>query len=67
MDDIVMFDDHAEDFDLNCEIDNVVVDMHRYHLAGENLKFGGTVIKVPQSAVGDLAKDATPLVDVGLY
>ena len=62
-----MFDDHTENFDLNSKIDNVVVDMTRYHLAGENLKFGGTVIKVTHSAVGDSAKAAESFVDVGLY
>jgi hypothetical protein len=53
MDDIVVFDDHTEDFDLYSEIDNAVVNMTRHHLAGENLKPRSTIIKVTHSTVGD--------------
>ncbi len=67
MDDVVVFDDHAEDFNLYTKIDNVVVDMTRHHFAGKNLKFRSTVIEVTHSTVGDGSKAAKSFVDVGLY
>ncbi|GIS88903.1 MAG: hypothetical protein CM1200mP18_16130 [Gammaproteobacteria bacterium] len=61
MDDVVVFDYHAKDFNFYTKIDNVVVDMTRTTFSGKNLKFRSTVIRSRIALLVTAPRQPSPL------